>query len=408
MDCDTCDGIVYDGNRDDQKGKTKEGLTMDQNSITINGHAYDFTPGQTILEIAQQNNIDIPNLCHLKGTRPTGACRICIVEIEESWGKKLVSSCSTPAKNGMLIHTESPEVVSYRKIYLGLMLDSGNHNCDIGSASDESWTDFQIAAMENDKKEELCPVWGDCELQTLAYRYQVKGRVSGRHREPLVLPVEDDNPFIIRDMSRCILCGRCVAACNERQVNQAIDFGFRGNSGKIIAGTGTTLMQSSCVFCGECVQVCPVGALVPKKAFRDNRFVPTKTVRTTCSFCGVGCQMDVFVQDNTIVKIDGADPDLPPNNAMLCVKGRYGFEFVGAPDRLTTPLIKKDGKQVPASWEEALDFVAKRFTQIKDQHGADTMGVLTSARTTNEDNYIAQKFTRAVLKTNNIDHCARL
>ncbi len=380
---------------------------MDQNTITINGHAYNFDPGQTILEIAQQNSIDIPNLCHLKGTRATGACRVCIVEIEESWGKKLVSSCSTPAKNGMVIHTESPQIVEYRKIYIGLMLDSGNHNCDIGSAADESWTDFQIATMENDKKEELCPVWGDCELQTLAYRYQVKGRVSGRHREPLVLPVEDDNPFIIRDMSRCILCGRCVAACNEVQVNQAIDFGFRGNNGTIIAGTGTTLMKSSCVFCGECVQVCPVGALVEKKNLGKGRPWETEKIRTTCPYCGVGCQQLLHVQDNKIMKITGVE-DAEPNLGRLCVKGRYGFDFVNSPDRLTTPLIKKEGKQVPASWNEALDLVAKRFAEIRDQHGADTMGVLTSARTTNEDNYIAQKFTRAVLKTNNIDHCARL
>lgn len=380
---------------------------MDQNSITINGHVYDFEPGQTILEIGQQNNIDIPNLCHLKGTRPTGACRICIVEIVESWGKKLVSSCSTPAKNGMVVHTESPEIVKYRKIYLGLMLDSGNHNCDIGSAADESWTDFQIAAMENDKKEELCPVWGDCELQALAYRYQVKSRVSGRHREPLVLPVEDDNSFIYRDMSRCILCGRCVAACNEVQVNQAIDFGFRGTNGKIIAGTGTTLRNSSCVFCGECVQVCPVGALVEKKNIGKGRPWETENIRTTCPYCGVGCQQLLHVQDNKIMKITGVE-DAEPNLGRLCVKGRYGFDFVGSPDRLTTPLIKKEGKQVPASWDEALDFAAKKFVEIRDRHGADTMGVLTSARTTNEDNYIAQKFTRAVLKTNNIDHCARL
>ncbi len=380
---------------------------MDQNSITINGHVYNFEPGQTILQIAQHNNIDIPNLCHLKGTRATGACRICIVELEESWGKKLVSSCSTPAKKDMVVHTESPEVVKYRKTYLGLMLDSGNHNCDIGSAADESWTDFQIATMENDKKEEICPVWGDCELQALAYRYQVKGRVSGRHREPLVLPVEDDNSFIYRDMSRCILCGRCVAACNEVQVNQAIDFGFRGTNGKIIAGTGTTLRNSSCVFCGECVQVCPVGALVDKKNLGKGRPWETEKIRTTCAYCGVGCQQLLHVQDNTIMKITGVE-DAEPNLGRLCVKGRYGFDFVNSPDRLTTPLIKKDGKQVPATWDEALNFVAERFTEIRDQHGADTMGVLTSARTSNEDNYIAQKFTRAVLKTNNIDHCARL
>ena len=379
---------------------------MDQNSITINGHAYAFEPGQTILEVAQNNNIDIPNLCHLKGTRPTGACRVCIVELEESWGKKLVSSCSSPAKAGMVVHTESPQIVAYRKIYLGLMLDSGNHNCDIGSKADESWTDFQIAAMDNDRKEDLCPVWGDCELQALAYRYQVTGRVSGRHREPLKLPVEDDNPFIIRDMSRCILCGRCVAACNEVQVNQAIDFGFRGNNGKIIAGTGTTLMKSSCVFCGECVQVCPVGALVEKKALDRWRPWEVETIRTTCPYCGVGCQQLLHVKDDTIVKVTGVE-NAAPNQGRLCVKGRFGYDFIYSDKRLKTPLIReKDGFR-EASWDEALTLVADTFTQIILKHGPDALAGVSCARSINEDSYQMQKLFRAVFKTNNIDHCAR-
>jgi NADP-reducing hydrogenase subunit HndD len=379
---------------------------MDQNHITINGHAYEFTPGQTILEVAQQNQIDIPNLCHLKGTRPTGACRVCIVELEESWGKKLVSSCSSPAKAGMVVHTESPQIVVYRKIYLGLMLDSGNHNCDIGSKADESWTDFQIAAMENNQKEDLCPVWGDCELQTLAYRYQVKGRISGRSREPLKLPVEDDNPFIIRDMSRCILCGRCVAACNEIQVNQAIDFGFRGNNGKIIAGTGTTLMNSSCVFCGECVQVCPVGALVEKKSLDKWRPWEVETVRTTCPYCGVGCQQLLHVKDDTIVKVTGVE-NAAPNQGRLCVKGRFGYDFIYSDKRLKTPLIReKDGFR-KASWDEALTLVAETFTQIIEESGPDALAGVSCARSINEDSYQMQKLFRAVFKTNNIDHCAR-
>ena len=147
---------------------------------------------------------------------------------------------------------------------------------------------------------------------------------------------------------------------------------------------------------------------MPDKAFRDSRFKDTKKVRTTCSFCGVGCQIDLFIQNNKIVKIDGADIDLPPNNASLCVKGRFGYEFVASAERLTHPLIKKEGKQVKASWDEALELVARKLGAIKEEFGPDSLGVLTSARITNEDNYIAQKFTRAVLKTNNIDHCARL
>jgi predicted molibdopterin-dependent oxidoreductase YjgC len=199
-----------------------------------------------------------------------------------------------------------------------------------------------------------------------------------------------------------------VKACREIQVNDAIEFGYKGKDLKIIAKNDASLKDSDCVFCGECLQVCPVGALVPDKAFRDGRFKDTKKVRSTCSFCGVGCQVDLFVQDNKIVKIDGADPDLPPNHASLCVKGRFGYEFVGSDERLTQPLIKKDGKQVPASWDEALDLVAKKLTAVRDTSGSDSLAVLTSARVTNEDNYIAQKFCRAVLKTNNIDHCARL
>jgi predicted molibdopterin-dependent oxidoreductase YjgC len=263
-----------------------------------------------------------------------------------------------------------------------------------------------MSVLKDDGKEDLCPVWGDCELQDLAYRYQVKTR--GLPLNGCKYETERANPFIIRDFSRCILCGRCVKACREIQVNNAIEFGYTGADGKIIAKGDAALKDSDCVFCGECLQVCPVGALVPDKAYRDGRFKDTKKVRTTCSFCGVGCQMDLFVQDNKIVKIDGADVDLPPNHASLCVKGRFGYEFVASPERLTKPLIKKDGKQVEASWDEALDLVAKKFTAIRDTSGPDSIGVLTSARTTNEDNYIAQKFTRAVLKTNNIDHCARL
>jgi len=214
------------------------------------------------------------------------------------------------------------------------------------------------------------------------------------------------NPFIIRDFSRCILCGRCVQACNDIQVNDAINFGYRGVEGKIIAAGDKALKDSDCVFCGECVQVCPVGALVEKNA-RFNRHWDHEKVRTTCSYCGVGCQMYLHVKDNKIVKVTGVE-DEPPNYGSLCVKGRFGYDFVGSPERLTTPLIKENGKFREASWDEALDLVADKFSTIKETHGSDSIGVLTSARVSNEENYIANKFTRAVLKTNNIDHCARL
>jgi len=377
---------------------------MEPNIITINGNQLTFASGETILEVAQRNKIDIPTLCHLKNTLPTTTCRICVVEIKG--GDDLVESCATKARQDMIVFTESSKVVLERQENITRLLASGNHNCAIRDFNTKDWTSFQLNVQKSDDTDDLCPAWGDCELQNLAYRYQVK--TKGMPLNGCKYETERANPFIIRDFSRCILCGRCVKACREIQVNNAIEFGYSGKDQKIIAGADAALKDSDCVFCGECLQVCPVGALIPDKAFRDSRFIDTKKVRTTCSFCGVGCQMDLFVQNNKIVKIDGADVTLPPNNSSLCVKGRFGYEFVGSSERLTRPLIKKDGKQVEATWEEALDLVAKKLSGIKEEFGSDSIGVLTSARVTNEDNYIAQKFTRAVLKTNNIDHCARL
>jgi len=377
---------------------------MESNIITINENELTFEPGETILEIAKRNKIDIPTLCHLKNTIPTTACKICAVEVRGE--NDLVESCATKAKQDMIILTESSKVIQARRKSISKFLASGNHNCAVREFDTADWTSFQLDVLKSDGKEDLCPVWGDCELQNLAYRYQVK--TKGMPLNGCKYETERANPFIIRDFSRCILCGRCVKACREIQVNNAIEFGYSGKDMKIIAKQDAALKDSDCVFCGECLQACPVGALVPDKIFRDERFKDTKKVRTTCSFCGVGCQMDLFIQDNKIVKVDGADTDLPPNNASLCVKGRFGYEFVSSRERLTKPLIRKDGNLVEASWDEALNLVAKKFMAVKEESGPDSIGVFTSARITNEDNYIAQKFTRAVLKTNNIDHCARL
>ena len=374
-----------------------------QHVIVINGNEFAFTPGETILEIARRNSIDIPTLCHLKGTTPTGACRICVVEVEKA--RSLLTACSTPAADNMVVRTESAQVVEARRLIIQLMLSSGNHNCAVRGSDDQDWTAFQLQVHRDDRSEELCPVWGDCRLQDLAYRYQVSGERFAGTETPY--PLEDVNPFIVRDFSRCIQCGRCVQACNEVQVNNAINFGYRGADAKIIAAGDQPLKDSDCVFCGECVQACPVGALVEKNVRYAVRPWETRKVRTTCSYCGVGCQLYLHVRDNRVVKVTGVE-GTPPNYGSLCVKGRFGFDFVGSPERLTQPLIRKNGELTGASWDEALDLVAKRLGDIKENHGPDSIGVLTSARISNEENYIANKFTRAVLKTNNIDHCARL
>ncbi len=376
-----------------------------ENIIYIDNSPFTFDPGETILDVAHRNNIFIPTLCHLKGTTPTGNCGICVVEVK---GKKgLETACSTPATPGLVIHSESPAVIKSRKETIQKMLSTGNHNCAIRDFNADDWTAFHLQTLETDQYNELCPVWGNCKLQDLAYRYQV----TTRHMplSPSVYPMERENPFILRDFSRCIMCGRCVKACREVQVNNAIDFNQKDKPLKIIAGTDVALKDSDCVFCGECVEACPVGALIPKETFKaKTRFKDVKKVRTTCSFCGVGCQMELSVQNNKIVGINSAGKDVAPNNGSLCVKGRYGYDFVASPDRLTTPLIRKEGKLTETSWDEALDYVATRLNEIKDRSGSDSMGLLTSARVTNEENYIAQKFARAVLKTNNVDHCARL
>ena len=376
-----------------------------ENIIYIDNNPFTFEPGETILDVAHRNNIFIPTLCHLKGATPTGKCRICVVEME---GKgELVTSCSTSATPGMAIHSESAAVIKERKRLIQKMLASGNHNCAIRDFASDDWTAFHLKTLEADQYNELCPVWGDCRLQDLAYRYQVT--TQHMPKAEAKYPMERVNPFILRDFSRCLLCGRCVQACREVQVNNAIDFGYEGENAKIIAGIDVALKDSDCVFCGECVEACPVGALVSKESLSaKKRFSPEKKVRTTCSYCGVGCQMELSVQDNKIVEVNSAGKEVGPNNGSLCVKGRYGYAFVGSPERLTTPLVRKDGKLVETSWDEALDLAARRLTEIRDTSGPDSLGLLTSARVTNEDNYIAQKFARAVLKTNNVDHCARL
>lgn len=371
-------------------------------TVTINGHVVAYSAGQTILEVAESHGIGIPTLCYLKGLSPTGSCRICVVEVEKA--RSLLPACSTPASPGMVIRTESPRVVAARKTTLELLLSSGNHNCAIHAGSGAKWTDFQLAVQKDEGSQELCPAWGDCRLQDLAFQYQVE--VDRFSNQPCAYPPETDNPLIIRDFSRCILCGRCVQVCNEVQVNRAIDFGYRGKASKIIAAGDGPLFGSECVFCGECVQACPTGALTEKKARYRWRPWDTQTIRTTCPYCGVGCQQWLHVRGGKIVKVTGVE-DAEPNKGRLCVKGRFGYDFIYSEDRLKTPLIRENGSFREASWDEALDLVAGKFTEIIASNGPDALAGVSCARSINEDSYAMQKLFRAVIGTNNIDHCAR-
>jgi len=375
-----------------------------ENVIVINGQEFSFTQGETILQVAQRNGFDIPTLCYLKGASPTGACRICLVEVEGA--ENLVASCATPAAPKMVVRTETSRVINSRRTNIEVLLASGQHNCLVQDLSMDSWTDFQLRSMAAKEHKDLCPAYGECRLQDLAVRYQVKTN----HFAPAEVskPIESVNPFIVRDFSRCILCGRCVQACNEVQVNNAINFEYRGRESRIVTEGDRPLKDSDCVFCGECVQVCPVGALIPKAdLYSERSSAEIRKVRTICSYCGVGCQLYLHVRDNKVIKVTGVE-DVGPNFGSLCVKGRFGYDFIHDPKRLKTPLIKENGKFREGSWDEALDLVAEKLTQIKEESGPDSIMVLSSARITNEENYLAQKFTRAAIGTNNIDHCARL
>lgn len=375
-----------------------------ENTLTIDGRRFSFAPGDTILEVARRNDIQIPTICNLKGATPTGRCMICLVEIEGE--EDLVQSCVFPAAPGLSIKTDSRQVIEKRRQNLERLMASGQHNCLFQDLAEDSWADFQFGAADPEEHHDTCPAYGVCRLQELAIEYQAKIDPQEQKRGPY--PIENINPFIVRDFSRCILCGRCIKACNEIQVNNVIHFDADDAAAKVVTDGDRPLKDSNCVFCGECVQACPVGALVPKHDFLGGRLqAEAKKVRSTCSYCGVGCQINLHVMDNRVVRVTG-EAGVGPNYGSLCVKGRFGYDFINDPNRLKTPLIRKEGRLQEASWEEALALVAEKLSSIKKSAGPDAIGVMCSARITNEENYLAQKFARAVLGTNNIDHCARL
>ena len=350
--------------------------------ITIDGKEVLAGPEQTILECARDNGIFIPTLCHYQKTTNVGACRVCVVEQEGA--RSLVASCCMPVSPNMVIRTNTKAVRAAQKMIVELLWSSGEHNCLV------------------------CEQNGQCELQDLVYWLKID-----QPRFPIEAPgyqLEENNKMISRDLNKCILCGRCVRACNEIQVNEVLDFSMRSSKAKVGPAFDEDYINSSCVFCGECAQVCPTGAITFKQARFAGRPWELNKVRTTCAYCGVGCQLDLFIKDNKIVKVMGNREYGSPNQGSLCVKGRFGMDFVSHPDRLKKPLIRynKDEELKEATWDEAYAFIADKLSAIKKTYGPDSIAGLSSARCTNEENYLFQKFMRAAVGTNNVDHCARL
>lgn len=352
---------------------------MPKVTITIDGQQVQAEAGSTVLEAAMAAGIDIPHLCHHPALKPEGNCRVCLVEIERQ--RTLQAACVFPISDGMVIYTDSPKVVAARKFMIDLLL-----------------SDHPLDCM-------TCEAAGRCELQALAYKYGVK-----QSSLPGVAPryqIDDTNPFYIRDYNKCILCRRCVRACQEINGVDALGVAGRGFDSRIIAGLDVPMQESSCEFCGMCVELCPTGALLPKQTLGQGRYWEFKHTLTTCPYCGVGCQLDVLSKDQKIVRVQSAWGKMP-NDGGTCVKGRFGLDYVNSPERLTSPLIKKNGEFVEASWDEALDLVADKLAETVTKYGADAVGFLSSAKCTNEENYLMQKLARAVIGTNNVDHCARL
>jgi len=344
-------------------------------SLTIDGQKVTVPEGATVLEAAREAGIYIPTLCYDPDLEPYGACRMCIVQIEGERG--LPTACTTRAADGMVVHTDTEEVNRVRRVICEMLIADHPADC--------------LTCSSNQR----------CELQKVAsYLGLTQRRMATTERAPAL---DESNPFFIRDLNKCILCGRCWRACLELRGVGAIEMAGRGRESRVATFGDLPIRESVCESCGECVDRCPVGALVP----RAEVLPPTRQVNTTCPYCGCGCGLTLGVRGGRIVRVRG-DTEHPVNRGSLCAKGRFGLDFVGAPDRLTTPLVRRDGSLEEASWDEALELVARRFREIKAAHGPDALAGLSSAKCTNEENYLFQKFMRAVLGTNNVDHCARL
>jgi formate dehydrogenase major subunit len=341
--------------------------------VMIDGRIHEFEAEHSILDAARRVGTEIPAVCNDRRLEPSGACRVCVVSVDGN--ARPVTACTTPIADGMVVETQTPELESLRAEVVRMLARS----CPgaTGRAShDQPFPD-------------------------LLRRYRVAP--IDHVADPAL--VDDSHPYIAVDMNRCILCFRCVRICSEVQGQFTWRVWGRGSATRIVPDSRSTLLSSSCVSCGACVDTCPTGALEDRAVVAHGS--PERWTRTVCPYCGVGCELEVGTRAGRIVT---ARPvlDAPVSKGHLCVKGRYAHGFVHADDRATSPMIRRRGTWQVVSWPDAIAEVAHAFGDVLERHGPSSVGVLGSARATNEDNYLAQKFARVVLETNNVDCCARV
>lgn len=350
-------------------------------TLTIDGRKVTAEKSSTVLDAAKKLDIAIPTLCYHPELSPYGGCRLCIVEIKGM--SRPVTACTTLVEEGMEVITTSPYLEKLRKTTLELLLSDHPNDCRV------------------------CEKSGDCTLQELAYFYGIKeSRFEGERRVHIK---KDRNPFIEKDMGKCILCGQCVRVCEEIQGVGAIDFAYKGFELRVSTPFEKDL---NCEFCGQCVAVCPTGALTAKMWAQKGRRKDIKEIDTVCPYCGCGCSLTLHVRGNEVIRVSSKKDTI--NSGWLCAKGRFGYGFINHPDRLKKPLIRIAPKEnsngkffKEVSWSEALDYVANRLKEIKERYGPDSIGGIASSKCTNEENYLFQKFMRAAVGTNNVDNCAR-
>jgi formate dehydrogenase major subunit len=351
----------------------------------INSEPFEIENGESILTfVRRQHGKDyIPTLCDAPNLEPFGSCRVCSVDValKEDGPAKAMASCHTPVIPNSYIYTDSSRIRKLRKNIIELVL-----------------TDHPLDCL-------TCEVNNNCELQTVAARVGIRDVRYPEGKNHLDRKKDLSHPYMTSDLSKCINCYRCVRACEEVQGEFVLTMSGRGFDSKITKGFDQSFKESDCVSCGACAQACPTSAI--SDVFESKSIVADEKVRTICTYCGVGCNLDVSVLDGKVKSIQ-APYDAAVNQGHTCLKGRFAFSFYNHKDRITTPLIRRNGELEPATWDEAYDFIADKLTKIKTQYGPDAIAGISSARCTNEENYLMQKFIRAVIGTNNIDCCARV